>query len=172
MNANTSAVVTLGWLDRKNAVKNTFRSNPAASTVFGRHLAAKNSRYRSTDPMTETNLDLPAHSINATKLRRPRHQALPFEPRRSNHPASPPTTQSSEDYPHILTTVSEHLLENTRRRSDVGGERSRSSLRQLADAISGDGWATLGQRRGERLDVARPDPRHRAGRGDGRRRGW
>ena len=47
MNANTSAVVT--WVGTTGtSVKKTFRSNPAASTVFGRHLAAKNSRYRST----------------------------------------------------------------------------------------------------------------------------
>ena len=41
--------------------------------------------------------------------------------------------------------------------ADQNAKLSRSSRRQLADAISGDGWATLGYRRGERLDVARPD---------------
>jgi len=47
MNANMSAVVTSVG-STGNKVKKTFRSNPAASTVFGRHRAAKNSRYRST----------------------------------------------------------------------------------------------------------------------------
>ncbi len=43
MNANTSPVVTsTGSLETME--KNTFRSNPAANTVLGRHLAAKNSR--------------------------------------------------------------------------------------------------------------------------------
>ena len=43
MNSNTSAVVTsVGSFG--NRLKNTFRSNPAARTVFGRHLAARNSR--------------------------------------------------------------------------------------------------------------------------------
>jgi hypothetical protein len=53
--------------------------------------------------MTEANRDSPIGSISALELRRPRHQALPFEPRRSNHTPSPPTTQSGEDYPHIYT---------------------------------------------------------------------
>jgi len=43
MNANTSAVVTSVGSTGNNP-KNTFRSNPAANTVFGRHLAARNSR--------------------------------------------------------------------------------------------------------------------------------
>jgi hypothetical protein len=47
MNADTSAVVTSVG-STGNKVKKTFRSNPAARTVFGRHLAARNSRYRST----------------------------------------------------------------------------------------------------------------------------
>ena len=43
MNPNTSPVVTsVGSFG--TVAKNTFKSNPAANTVFGRHRAAKNSR--------------------------------------------------------------------------------------------------------------------------------
>jgi hypothetical protein len=43
MNPNTSAVVTSTG-SFATVVKNTFKSNPAANTVFGRHRAARNSR--------------------------------------------------------------------------------------------------------------------------------
>ena len=42
-NANTSAVVTPAG-SFPTTVKKTFKSNPAANTVFGRHRAARNSR--------------------------------------------------------------------------------------------------------------------------------
>jgi hypothetical protein len=47
MNANTSAVTTSTG-SRSTTVKNVFRSNPAASTVFGRHRPAANSKKSST----------------------------------------------------------------------------------------------------------------------------
>ncbi len=44
INPNTSAVDTsTGSFETR--LKNTFKSNPAANTVFGRHRAARNSRY-------------------------------------------------------------------------------------------------------------------------------
>ncbi len=56
MNSNTSAVVTPPG-SFSIIEKNTFKSYPAASTVFGRPRAATNSKYRSTSGCPSRNLE-------------------------------------------------------------------------------------------------------------------